>query len=366
MAHTHTHDHDHDHGHSHGFGHHHHPVNLKQVNRAFVVGIVLNFLFVVIEVVVGLSIHSLSLLSDAGHNLADVAALAMSLIAIRLLKVKPTEKFTYGYKKTTILVALLNAAILLLSIGAIGYEAIRRLMDPEPLPGKTISIVAAIGIGINALTAMLFLRNKENDLNIRSAFLHLLSDAIVSAALVAGGLIIFYTGYFWIDAALSLLVAIVILFSTWQLLRDSLWLTLDAVPSGIEIKKIRDAIIRINGVKDFHHIHVWAISTTENALTAHVVVEQHANMEFIDRLKHQIKHELLHQRIHHATLETEMEDAPCDEPDCADTASAESHDHAHGAESHDHAHGAESHDHAHGAESHDHAHHGPAPHDHTH
>ena len=315
-AHSHPHDHDHDHGHSHGFGHHHHPVNLKEVNQAFVIGIVLNFAFVIIEVIVGLSIHSLSLLSDAGHNLADVASLAMSLIAIRLLKVKPTEKYTYGFKKTTILVALLNAAILLLSIGAIGYEAIHRLMDPQPLPGKTISIVAAIGIGINALTAMLFFRSKESDLNVRSAFLHLLSDAIVSAALVIGGLVIFYTHLFWIDAALSLLVAIIILFSTWQLLRDSLRLSLDGVPGGIEIKKVRDTIAKMSGVKAFHHIHVWAISTTENALTAHLCVERDANMDFIEQLKHKIKHELLHQNIQHATLEVELEDNPCDEPDC--------------------------------------------------
>src|SRR5258708_35900512 len=194
MAHTHDHSHDQeDHDHQHGFGHHHHPVNIKDVNRAFVVGIILTSLFVVLEVVVGLSLPAVSLLSDAGHNLADVASLAMSLIAIRLLKVKPTEKYTYGYKKTTILVALLNAAILLLSLGAIGYEALHRLMDPIPLPGKTISIVAAIGIAINAVTALLFLRSKDNDLNVRSAFLHLLSDAIVSAGLVVGGILIFYT-----------------------------------------------------------------------------------------------------------------------------------------------------------------------------
>ena len=286
------------------------------MNRAFLIGIALNFLFVVIEVSVGFSIHSLSLLSDAGHNLADVASLAMSLIAIRLLKVKPTDKFTYGYKKTTVLVALLNAAILLLSIGAIGYEALHRLFHPEPLPGKTISIVAAIGIAINAITALLFLRNKDSDLNIRSAFLHLLSDAIVSAALVIGGFAIFYTHQFWIDPVLSLLVAIVILFSTWQLLRDSLRLSLDAVPAGIEIRRVREAVSKISGVRDFHHIHIWAISTTENALTAHLVVDPSANMEFIDKLKHRIKHDLLHQNIQHATLEVETEDAPCDEPDC--------------------------------------------------
>ncbi|HWB90332.1 MAG TPA: cation diffusion facilitator family transporter [Puia sp.] len=320
MAHTHTHthdhDHDHDHGHSHGFGHHHHPVNLEKVNRAFVIGIVLNFLFVIIEVVVGLAIHSLSLLSDAGHNLADVASLAMALIAIRLLKIKPTEKYTYGYKKTTILVALLNAAILLISLGAIGYEAIHRLMEPEPLPGMKISIVAGIGIVINAVTALLFMRDRQHDLNVRGAFLHLLSDAVVSAALVIGGIVIYFTHLFWIDAALSLLVAIVILFSTWQLLRDSLRLSLDGVPQGIEIKKIRETIVRIPGIRDFHHIHVWAISTTENALTAHLCVDRNAGMDLVEQLKHTVKHELLHQNIQHSTLEVEMEDSPCDEPDC--------------------------------------------------
>lgn len=315
--HGHSHTHDHDHGHSHGFGHHHHPINLKQVNRAFVIGIILNFAFVIIEVIVGLSIHSLSLLSDAGHNLADVASLAMALVAIRLLRVRATERYTYGFKKTTILVALLNAAILLLSLGAIGYEALHRLMTPEAaLPGKTISIVAAIGIGINAVTAMLFFRNKESDLNVRGAFLHLLSDAIVSAGLVVGGLIIFYTHQYWIDPALSLVIAIIILFSTWQLLRDSLRLSLDGVPAGIEISKIRETIGRMKNVKDFHHIHVWAISTTENALTAHLVVEKNCEMELIEKLKHDIKHELLHLNIQHATLEIELADSPCDEPDC--------------------------------------------------
>jgi len=286
------------------------------VNRAFIIGIILNFAFVLIEAIIGLAIHSLSLLSDAGHNLADVASLAMALIAFRLMKVKPNEKYTYGYKKTTILVALLNAAVLLLSLGAIGYEAIHRLMSPEPLPGKTISIVAAIGIVVNGVTALLFLRGKDSDLNIKSAFLHLLSDAIVSAGLVVGGIIIYFTGMYWIDAALSILVALIILFSTWQLLKDSLRLSLDGVPEGIEISKIKKVIDGIKGVKDFHHIHVWAISTTENALTAHLVVDRSSSMDSLEQLKHTIKHELLHQNIQHATLEIEMEDSPCDEPDC--------------------------------------------------
>ena len=317
-AHSHSpsHDHAHDHDHSHGFGHHHHQVNLTSVNRAFIIGIILNMAFVVIEAVVGLSIHSLSLLSDAGHNLADVASLALSLIAFRLMKVKPNDRYTYGYKKTTILVALLNGAVLLLSLGANGWEAVQRLMTPEPLPGKTISIVAGIGIAVNAVTALLFLRNKDSDLNIRSAFLHLMSDAIVSAGLVVGGIIILFTGYYWIDAALSLIVAIVILYSTWQLLKDSLRLSLDGVPEGIEISKIKETIDKVAGVKDFHHIHVWAISTTENALTAHLVVDRNASMDFVEGLKQTIKHALLHQNIQHATLEIEMENSPCGEPDC--------------------------------------------------
>ena len=309
MEHAHSHSHAHHH-------HHHHTVDVRQVNRAFIIGITLNFLFVIIETVVGLYIHSLSLLSDAGHNLADVAGLSMSLIALRLMKVKANEKYTYGYKKTTILVALLNAAILLLSIGAIGYEAVHRLVSPEPLPGKTISIVAAIGIAINAITALLFFRTKENDLNIKSAFLHLLSDAIVSAGLVIGGIIIFYTNLFWIDAALSIVIAIIILASTWRLLKDSLRLSLDGVPGNIDINDVRSHISKIKGVKEFHHIHIWGLSTSENALTGHIVVAKDTDMLAIEKIKHDVKHELEHLNIRHATLEVEMENAPCEKPDC--------------------------------------------------
>jgi cobalt-zinc-cadmium efflux system protein len=313
MAHVHSHGQDHHHGH-----HHHHPIDLKEVNRAFVVGIILNLLFVVIEVVIGLSIHSLSLLSDAGHNLADVASLALSLIAIRLIKVRASDKYTYGYKKTTILVALFNAAILLLSIGAIAYEAVQRILTPQPLPGRTISIVAAIGILINATTALLFFRTKDKDLNVKSAFLHLISDAIVSAGLVIGGMVIFYTGLYWIDSLLSIVIAVIILLSTWQLLKDSLRLSLDGVPEGIDIQKVKTAVAAIGGVQGFHHIHIWALSTSENALTGHLVVAKDIDMGGIEKLKHTVKHELEHLNISHATLEVEMENAPCHEPDCVD------------------------------------------------
>jgi cobalt-zinc-cadmium efflux system protein len=304
---------EHDHSHHH---HHDHSVTLTNVNTAFVVGISLNFLFVVIEVVVGLSIHSLSLLSDAGHNMADVGALALSLLAFRLLKVKSNEQYTYGYRKTSIIVSLFNAMLLLVSIGAIVYEAILRFLRPEKLPGTTIAIVAAIGIVINSVTALMFLRDKEKDVNIKSAYLHLMSDAIVSLGIVIGGIIIFYTGRFWIDSVLSILIAAVILLSTWRLMKESLRLSLDGIPGDIHLNDIKATALKVNGVKDLHHIHIWAISTTENALTAHLVLSENATMEQEQKIKHAVRHQLEHKNIHHITLETERENEPCEAEDC--------------------------------------------------
>jgi cobalt-zinc-cadmium efflux system protein len=230
--------------HTHSHHHHNHSPTLLNVNTAFIVGILFNFLFVVIEVIIGLLIHSLSLLSDAGHNLADVGALALSLLAYRLLKVKPNEHYTYGYRKTSILVALFNSVVLLVSIGAILFEAMHRLFHPEPLPGSTIAIVAGIGIIINAATAILFFKDKDKDLNIKSAYLHLLSDALVSVALVIGGIAIYYTHLFWIDSALSIIIAIVIFISTWSLLKNSLRLSLDAVPENINMTRHKSNSIK--------------------------------------------------------------------------------------------------------------------------
>lgn len=274
----------------------------------------MNFLFVVVEVVVGFYIHSLALLSDAGHNLADVASLALSLLAFRLLKVKPNERYTYGYRKTTILVALFNAMVLLLSIGAIGYEAFQRIFNPEPLPGITIAAVAALGIAINGLTAYLFMRDREKDLNVKSAWLHMLSDALVSAGLVLGGIIIYFTGWYWVDSILSLIVAAVILGGTWSLLRDSLRLSLDGVPHDIDLNKIREEALRTQGVRDIHHVHVWAMSTNQNALTAHLLVEPALSATDVQHLKEKFRHTLEHLGIQHATLETEVVD--CEGKDC--------------------------------------------------
>jgi len=297
--------------HHHSHHHHNHAVTLTGVNTAFIVGIALNFLFVITEAVAGLLIHSLSLLSDAGHNLADVAALALSLLAYKLLQVKSNKKYTYGYRKTSILVALFNSLVLVLSIGAIVYEAAQRFFHPEPVQGTTIALIAGIGIVINGTTALLFLRNKEKDMNIKSAYLHLMSDALVSLGIVIGGVIIIYTGWFWIDSLISIVIAIVILFSTWGLLKDSLRLSLDGVPADIQLDEIKAAAMKIAGVKDFHHVHIWAISTTENALTAHLVLSPGTGIEEETRIKNMLRHELQHKNIQHITLETERENESC-------------------------------------------------------
>jgi cobalt-zinc-cadmium efflux system protein len=287
-----------------------------KVNNAYIIGISLNFIFVVIELTVGLVVNSLSLISDAGHNLADVVALALSLLAFRLMKVRSNEKYTYGYRKTSILVALLNTMFLLVSIGAIAYEAIHRFFNPSPTSGGTIAVVAAIGIVINSVTALMFLSNKEKDINIKSAYLHLMNDALISAGIVAGGIIIYYTNWFWVDSLFSLVVVVVILFSAWRLLRSSLRLSLDGVPGYINIADIIATAAKIKGVKGIHHIHVWAISTTENALTAHLVLQPETSSEEEERIKYELKRQLEVKRIHHITLETEKGDVDCETITC--------------------------------------------------
>ena len=292
----------------------HETPKITNINNAFIIGIVVNLLYVIVQIIIGLQINSLSLLSDAGHNFLDVAGLALALIAFKLAKSKSSQKYTYGYKKASILISLLNAVILLISIGAIGYEAIFRFQNPEPLPGITVAIIAGIGIFVNGISAMLFFKDKEKDINVKAAFLHLASDALVSFGLVLGGILIYFTKQYWIDPLLSIIICFVIIASTWSLLKDSLQLSLDGVPKNIDLQKIKDKVLKINGVKDFHHLHVWAISTSENAMTAHLLVSNELTIPEISKLKHEIKHELEHLNIHHATIETETEF--CDGVDC--------------------------------------------------
>ncbi len=310
--------HHHDHGHEHSHaGHHHHHVHPGDVaNSAFIAGIALNSVYVIVQAVAGFMTNSMALLSDAGHNLSDVASLALSLMAFRLARVKPTQSFTYGYKKTTILAALINAVVLFITIGVLGYESLNRLFHPRPVEGGVVAIVAGIGIVINLASAFLFFRNKDHDLNTKGAYLHLLTDALVSLGVVVAGVIIRFTNWFWLDGAVSIIVLLIILLGTWSLLTASLRMTMDAVPANIDREKIEKIILKITGVESFHHMHIWSMSTTENALTAHLVLSEQLSFDEKMKLVQNIKHELLHNNIHHATLELESAEIPCDDEEC--------------------------------------------------
>nr|WP_303777571.1 cation diffusion facilitator family transporter [Bacteroides intestinalis] len=294
----------HEHSHQHS-----HTINAESLNKAFIIGIVLNLAFVVIEFAAGFWFDSLALLSDAGHNLSDVVSLVLALLAFRLAKVKANERYTYGYKKSTILVSLLNAVILLVAVGAIVIESIHKLSNPAVVPGGAIAWVAGVGVLINAFTAFLFMKDKEKDLNVKGAYLHMAADALVSVGVLVAGIVIGRTGWYIIDPIIGLIVAVVILISTWNLLHDSLRLTLDGVPTSIDSQKVVEAIRALPGVDDVHHIHIWAISTTENALTAHIVLKQPESMQ---EVKHLIRHRLEDFGIGHATLEFEVPGEHCE------------------------------------------------------
>lgn len=282
--------------------HTHQPESLS-VNKAFILGITLNSIFVVIELFYGFFTDSLALLTDAGHNLSDVMSLVLSLLAFRLAKLKGNETYTFGYKKSTILASLINAVILLIVVGIILWEAIGRFKNPPPMAGMTVSVVAFVGIFINAITAYFFFQDKEKDINVKGAYLHLFADALVSAGVVVGGVIIYFTHLYWIDPLISIVIALVIAYSTFDLLKDSLRLSLDGVPHGIEIEKVKQTIQQTAGVVQVNHTHVWAISTTQNALTSHIVVEEKLLPQEVEKLKSMIRHDLEHLNIQHITLE---------------------------------------------------------------
>lgn len=316
QGHNHSHAHGHDHDHHHGFSlaHHHHEVDLTQVGSTFVAGIVLNISFVIVEGTVGILKHSLSLQADAWHNLGDVAGLALSLLAFRVARMKSNDHFTYGYRKSTILASLANAILLLIAVGVIGYEAVDRLMTPRPTEGFAMAWVAAIGILVNGFTAWLFMKGKDKELNMRGAYLHMASDAVVSLGVVIAGILIAFTGWYWLDPLISLGIMVIIVLGTWSLLRDSLRLSLDGVPAGIDLDKIRSTALRIPGIKDIHHIHVWAMDTTTNALTAHLVIDSSLGEQGLVQSKNTLRHDLEHLNIQHVTLETETKN--CETEDC--------------------------------------------------
>jgi len=289
------------HAHHQEGGHHHHAP--KDFGRAFLIGIVLNTLFVVAEAGFGIWSGSLSLVADAGHNLSDVLGLALAWVAAVLVRKPPNERRTYGWKRSSILAALANAIFLLVSIGIIAWEAVKRLEQPQSLQPGVMMIVGAIGILINGGTALLFLSGSKDDLNIRGAFLHMAADAAITLGVVLTGLAIWLTGADWLDPVVSLIIAIVVVWGTWGLLKESLNLSLDAVPATIKTEEVRDYLADLDRVRDVHDLHIWALSTTEIALTAHLVVE---GQEREDALVHEVQEEFHHRfKIQHATVQIE-------------------------------------------------------------
>jgi len=294
--------------------HYHHTLDFGHVSRLFIWGIVLNIIFVIAEFGAGFFSNSLALISDAGHNLSDVATLALALGAFRFMTFKATKKFTYGFRKVSVLVALVNAILLLFVVGGIAYKSVERFLSPQPIESVLVIWVACAGIVINFLSAMLFYRNKEEDLNIKGAYLHLMADALVSIGVVISGIVIAYTRWYWIDPLTSLLIVVVLIVSLTRLLRDSVSISLDAVPGNIEIDTIRKIALNLPGIIDIHHIHVWALSTSENALTAHLLLNESVSNEEISTTKNKFKKELAQLGIQHVTVETET--SVCQDDHC--------------------------------------------------
>lgn len=307
MAHDHHHEQDH-HGHSHAHDHAGHSHAPDSFGWAFAIGAALNTAFVVAELIFGYAANSLALISDAVHNLSDVIALLLAWGAAWLAQRQPTQRYTYGYRRASILAALFNAGLLLVAVGGIIVEALNRLQEPAPVAGWTVVVVAAIGIAINGGTALLFMRGRHGDLNIRGAYLHMVADAGVSFGVVIAALVIMLTGWLWVDPFISLVIAAVVFWSGWGLARDSVNLALDGVPRGIELAQVRDYLAGLAGVAEIHDLHIWAMSTNETALTAHLVRPDGTDDAFL----HQVCEELAHRfNIHHATLQIESSGEVC-------------------------------------------------------
>ncbi|WP_236697405.1 cation diffusion facilitator family transporter [Sphingomonas sp. Leaf357] len=315
-GHDHHHGHGHGHGHSHGReegahgggGHHGHDHSVPtNFSRAFAIGIALNLGFVIVEAGYGFAANSVALLADAGHNLSDVLGLAVAWAGAALAARPPSKRFTYGLRGSSILAALLNALLLMVALGAIVLEAVQRFGEPAGVMGPTVAVVAGVGIVVNGVTAWLFASGRKGDINIRGAFLHMAADALVSAGVVVAGLVIWRTGLGWIDPAVSLVIAALIFWQTWGLLRESVEMSLDAVPRGIDFDRVDEALCGLDGVARVHDLHIWPMSTTEPVLTAHLVMPGGVPGDgFLASAK-----TMLHDRfgIGHATLQVETDGA---------------------------------------------------------
>ena len=291
---------------SHSHDHHHHHHAPKNYNNAFIIGIALNFIFVIVEAVYGFFSHSLALMADAGHNLSDVAGLLLAWGAFWLVRKKPNTQFTFGLRKSTIFSALLNSIILLMAVGIIFWEAIHRLFSPNIIESKTVMIVAGIGILVNAMTALLFFKDKDDDMNIKGAYLHMAADALISLGVVISALIISYTSWYWLDPIISIVISLIIIYGTWDLLVGSLKLSMDAVPEGINPLEVKKYLESLEYVTDVHDLHIWGLSTTETALSVHLTVKNNIidNKNLVQINEHLKKHF----KIHHPTIQIEIFD----------------------------------------------------------
>ncbi|BAU63469.1 cation diffusion facilitator family transporter [Stanieria sp. NIES-3757] len=300
---------------AHSHHHHSHEHQVTNFNRAFALATSLNIGFVVVEALFGFFTSSLALLADAGHNLSDVLGLLLAWGASWLAQRPPSKRYTYGLRRSSILAALINSVVLLVAMGGITWEAIHRLTNPTPISGTTIIGVALIGVAINTATALLFISGREQDLNIKGAFLHMAADALVSVGVVLAGIAILTTGWLWFDPAISLIIVIVVVVGTWQLLKDALNLSLDAVPNHIEPAAVKTFLTQLPGVAQVHDLHIWAMSTTETALTVHLVMpEGHPGEMFApcsrDRFLAYVCQELHdHFGIEHSTIQIEIKDS---------------------------------------------------------
>ncbi len=300
----------------HSHNHSHELPSLKDINKAFYIGIGLNLVFTLLEFIVGYTTSSLALVADASHNLNDVASLVISLIGMKLAQKATTKLYTYGYKKASIMASLINAILLIIIVLGIAKEAIQRFYFSPELSGVVIIVTALIGVIINTVSAFMFYKGQKDDINVKGAFLHLLLDALLSIGVVVSGIIIHYTHWNIVDPVISLIIAAIILASTWGLLKESIKLTLDGVPHNIDISAINNVLMKNTRIQESHHLHVWALSSIENALTVHIILKDGVQLKDALAIKKEIKEELKHYNVHHITIEIETNSERCQDVAC--------------------------------------------------